>query len=48
MKEMGTYERVRLVRYLATAVLYYYSTPWLKKAWSSDDVYFFNDFDISL
>lgn len=48
MKEMGTYERVRLARYLATAVLYYHATPWLEKAWSSDDVYFFNDFDISL
>jgi hypothetical protein len=31
MKEMGTYERVRLARYLATAVLYYHATPWVRK-----------------
>jgi hypothetical protein len=47
-RKMGIYERVRLARYLATAVLYYHATPWLTKAWSSDDVYFFNDFGISL
>jgi hypothetical protein len=48
MNEMGTYERVRLARYLATAVLYYHATPWLKKAWSSKDVYFFDDHNTSL
>ncbi|KAJ5438354.1 uncharacterized protein N7458_009352 [Penicillium daleae] len=48
MNEMGTYERVRLARYLATAVLYYHATPWLKKVWSSKDVYFFDDHDTSL
>ncbi|CAG7925748.1 unnamed protein product [Penicillium olsonii] len=40
-KAMGLYERVRLSRSLATAVLYYHSTPWLNKAWRSDDVQFF-------
>jgi hypothetical protein len=48
MKEMGTFERVRLARYLATAVLYYHATPWLRTAWSSNDVYFFDDRDASL
>ncbi|GLI80685.1 hypothetical protein PoHVEF18_009042 [Penicillium ochrochloron] len=48
MKEMGTYERARLARYLATAILYYHATPWLRKAWSSDDVYFFDDHDAAL
>ncbi|KAJ6144078.1 hypothetical protein N7471_003531 [Penicillium samsonianum] len=42
---MGLYERVRLARYLATAVLYYHSTPWLNKAWRSDDVQFFGYHD---
>ncbi|PWY78491.1 purine and uridine phosphorylase [Aspergillus sclerotioniger CBS 115572] len=40
-KGMGLYECVRLARYLATAVLYYHATPWLRKAWRSDDVQFF-------
>ncbi|KAJ5531313.1 hypothetical protein N7527_004706 [Penicillium freii] len=44
-KGMGLYERVRLARYLATAVLYYHSTPWLSKAWRSDDVQFFGSHD---
>lgn len=44
-KGMGLYERVRLARYLATAVLYYHSTPWLNKAWRSDDVQFFGPHD---
>ncbi|KAJ6031412.1 hypothetical protein N7540_002144 [Penicillium herquei] len=40
---MGLYERVRLARHLATAVLYYHATPWLNKPWRSDDVQFFVD-----
>lgn len=44
-KGMGLYERVRLARYLATAVLYYHATPWLNKAWRSDDVHFFGGHD---
>jgi hypothetical protein len=42
---MGLYKRVRLARYLATAVLYYHATPWLNKAWRSDDVHFFGSHD---
>lgn len=44
-KGMGLYERVRLARHLATAVIYYHSTPWLNKAWRSDDVQFFGPHD---
>ncbi|KAJ5496246.1 hypothetical protein N7463_008233 [Penicillium fimorum] len=44
-KGMGLYERVRLAKYLATAVLYYHATPWLNKAWRSDDVRFFGYHD---
>ncbi|KAJ6016882.1 hypothetical protein N7451_000261 [Penicillium sp. IBT 35674x] len=40
-ESMSLYEQVRLCRYLATAVLYYHATPWLKKAWRSDDIHFF-------
>ncbi|KAL4897872.1 purine and uridine phosphorylase [Aspergillus ambiguus] len=39
-ERMGLYERVRLARHLAMAVLYYHATPWLNKAWRSDDVHF--------
>lgn len=42
---MGLYERVRLSKHLATAVLYYHATPWLKKSWRSDDVQFFPDLE---
>ncbi|KAJ5647164.1 hypothetical protein N7490_003536 [Penicillium lividum] len=38
---MSLYERVRLSRYLATAVLYYHATPWLQKGWCSDNIHFF-------
>ncbi|KAJ5918364.1 hypothetical protein N7454_010739 [Penicillium verhagenii] len=38
---MSFYEQIRLCRYLATAVLYYHATPWLTKAWRSDDIHFF-------
>ena len=35
------YERLRLAKALATAVLQYHGTPWLKVAWRSEDVVFF-------
>lgn len=35
------YERLRLAKALATAVLQYHGTPWLKLTWRSDDVLFF-------
>lgn len=42
-ESMSLYEQIRLCRYLATAVLYYHATPWLKKAWLSDDIHFYGD-----
>ena len=33
-------ERLRVSRKLATAVLQFYSTPWLRNSWSSKDVFF--------
>ncbi|KAL6237462.1 hypothetical protein BDW75DRAFT_248950 [Aspergillus navahoensis] len=47
-KEMSQYERVRLAKYLATAVLYYHGTPWLNRAWRSEDIHFFDDPDPSI
>ncbi|KAJ5758689.1 hypothetical protein N7520_005845 [Penicillium odoratum] len=41
--EIGLYEQIRLARYLATAVLYYHATPWLRQAWRGDSVRFFGD-----
>jgi hypothetical protein len=38
---MGLYERVRLARHLAIAVLYYHATPWLKETWRSDKIHSF-------
>lgn len=35
------YERLRLARTLAIAVLQYHATPWLKLEWRSEDIYFF-------
>ena len=35
------YERLHLARLLATAVLQYHATPWLKGSWRSQDIYFF-------
>ena len=35
------YERLRLAKSLATAVLQYHATPWLKTTWRSDDIVFF-------
>jgi hypothetical protein len=37
---LSMYERIRLARYLATAVLYYHATPWLDRSWHSDDIHF--------
>ena len=36
------YERLRLAKSLATAVLQYQSTPWLKLTWRSEDIFFFD------
>ena len=41
MTTFPPYERLRLARTLATAVLQYHSTPWLQGQWRSEDVYFF-------
>lgn len=38
---MSFYGRLRLAKRLAMAVLQYHSTPWLKAAWCSEDIYFF-------
>ena len=35
------YERVHLARSLATAVLQYHATPWLRSPWRSEDILFF-------
>ena len=35
------FERVRLAKTLAIAVLQYHATPWLTSSWRSEDVYFF-------
>ena len=37
-----TYERLRLAKALATAVLQYHGTPWLQGSWRSPDVMFFD------
>ena len=37
------YERLRLAKTLAVAVLQFHSTPWLRSCWRSEDVYFFGD-----
>ena len=36
------YERIRLAKNLAIAVLQYHDTPWLGASWRSEDVYFFD------
>lgn len=36
------YERIRLAKNLAIAVLQYHDTPWLGTSWRSEDVYFFD------
>ena len=40
MENFSPYERVRLAKSLAVAVLQYHATPWLRKIWWSEDVYF--------
>jgi hypothetical protein len=45
---LSLYEKVRLARKLATAVLQYNSTPWLKESWRSRDIYFFDAISNSL
>ncbi|KAL3492275.1 hypothetical protein BJX62DRAFT_236306 [Aspergillus germanicus] len=40
-KSLGLYERVRLSKHLATALLYYHATPWLNRPWRSADILFF-------
>ena len=40
---ISLYYRLRLAKILATTVLQYHSTPWLKESWRSEDVYFFGD-----
>lgn len=45
---MSQYERVRLAKYLATAVLYCHATPWLNRAWRSEDIHFFDSPDPSV
>lgn len=37
---LSQYERVQLAKCLATAVLYYRASPWLKQSWRSEDIYF--------
>ena len=37
------YERLRLAKTLAIAVLQYHATPWLTTSWRSEDVYFFGE-----
>lgn len=39
--QIPLFERVRLAKNLAIAVLQYHATPWLATAWRSEDVYFF-------
>ena len=39
------YERLRLAKALATAVLQYHDTPWLQGSWRSPDVVFFNHYE---
>lgn len=45
--EMSQYEQVCLAKHLATAVFYYHATPWLNRAWRSEDVHFFGSHDSS-
>ena len=40
---LALYDRLRLAKTLATAVLQYHSTPWLRLSWRSEDVYFFGN-----
>jgi hypothetical protein len=40
---LSLYERIRLARELATAVLHYHATPWLDRVWFGDEIYLFTD-----
>ena len=40
-KRLSMRERLRLARSLATAVLQYHATPWLKRPWRCKDIYIF-------
>ena len=43
---MPQYNRIRLAKQLAMAVLSYHATPWLKGSWNSDEVFLYgNDTD---
>ena len=41
------YERIRLAKTLAIAVLQYHATPWLSMSWTKDDLYFFGPENVS-
>lgn len=38
---LSSFERVRLAKQLATAVLQFHATPWLKGSWRSSQVYLY-------
>ena len=38
--QIPQYEKLRLAKSLATAVLQYHATPWLKISWRSEDIFF--------
>lgn len=40
---LALYDRLRLAKILAIAVLQYHSTPWLRVSWRSEDIYFFGN-----
>ena len=40
---IALYERLRLAKTLAIAVLQYHSTPWLRMSWRSENIYFFGN-----
>lgn len=40
-RRVPLYEKLRLAKTLAVAVLQYHATPWLRTSWRSEDVYFF-------
>lgn len=40
---IALYDRLRLAKTLAVAVLQYHSTPWLAISWRSEDIYFFHN-----
>ena len=40
---LALYDRLHLAKVLATAVLQYHSTPWLRISWRSEDIYFFGN-----